>query len=96
MLAALAFERAQPAKTSREFIVGVVREIALQLRNTPAVCRRYYIHPAIIELVADGGFRQGMREARTQAGRKRSNGFSKDEAAVFGLLRKLERRSSKP
>ena len=96
VLAALAFERAQPAKTTKGFITGVVREIALQLRNTPAVCRRYYIHPAILSSVMDGGFMKAMRDVRWRAGRKRSNGFSKDEAAVFGLLRKLERRSSKP
>jgi len=41
-----------PARTQAErkrFLAGVVKEIAGELNNTPAVCRRCYIHPDVIE-----------------------------------------------
>ena len=32
----------------------MVQEVAAQLGNTPAVCRKCYIHPAVIESFATG------------------------------------------
>jgi DNA topoisomerase I len=41
----------QPTKKA---VVEMVRQVAEQLGNTPAVCRKCHIHPAVIESFATG------------------------------------------
>jgi DNA topoisomerase-1 len=47
-----------PAKPSeaalKREIVGVVRQVAMQLRNTPAVCRKSYINPMVFDAWRSG------------------------------------------
>jgi DNA topoisomerase-1 len=35
-------------------IVGVLDEVALNLGNTRTVCKKYYVHPAVIKSYEDG------------------------------------------
>ena len=63
-------------------MVGAVREVAAELGNTPAVCRKSYIHPAVIDAYLAGGFRLPAA--------KRA-GLSADEAAVLAFLRTATR-----
>ena len=39
---------------TRKHVVRVVEEVAKQLGNTKAVCRKCYIHPAVIDAYLDG------------------------------------------
>lgn len=39
----------QPETEARRQIVDMVKQVARRLGNTPAVCRRSYIHPALLE-----------------------------------------------
>ncbi|WP_232069909.1 DNA topoisomerase IB [Gemmata massiliana] len=44
-------------KTEAERAVcSVVREVALELGNTPAVCRKSYVHPRVLEAFTGNGF----------------------------------------
>jgi DNA topoisomerase-1 len=46
-----------PARNDRQVkqnVVAAVRAVAEQLANTPAVCRKCYVHPAIIDAYSDG------------------------------------------
>ncbi len=46
-----------PARNERQAkqnVVAAVRAVAEQLGNTPAVCRKCYVHPAIIDAYSDG------------------------------------------
>ena len=49
-------------------IVDMVKHVAEQLGNTPAVCRDYYIHPHIVEAHREGSFKgifeKGMKQTR--------------------------------
>ena len=68
-------------------VARVVAEVAARLGNTPAVCRRSYVHPGVVDAfvehtVACGAAR--LREARMSA----------DEASVLAFLRRLSRNSS--
>lgn len=40
-------------------VVEVVREVARQIGNTQAVCRRFYIHPLVLETILDGTAKTG-------------------------------------
>ncbi len=39
----------QPESDAKRHLVAVVKEVASHLGNTPAVCRKCYIHPAVLE-----------------------------------------------
>ena len=79
----LAKTKARP--TNRQ-LVKAVAQVAAQLRNTPAVCRKSYIHPTVIASYLDGTLssklsaRLGRRKSRTQRGLRRG------EAAVLALI----------
>jgi DNA topoisomerase-1 len=58
-------------------VVAVVKEVAAELGNTPAVCRSSYIHPAVIEAFLAG---------ELTLPRSRRRGLSADEAGVLRFL----------
>jgi DNA topoisomerase-1 len=68
--------------------VATVKNVAALLRNTPAVCRRCYIHPAVISAFeADELQRLAPGQAR--------RGLRVDEVAFAALLAQAEKRAAK-
>jgi DNA topoisomerase IB len=67
-------------------IAGVVKEVAAQLRNTPAVCRNSYIDPAVFEAWRSGRLHRLVPPEMIHAPRKL-------EATALKLLRKRGRAS---
>ena len=53
-LALVALARRVDKAPTKKAVVEMVEEVAAQLGNTPAVCRKCYIHPAVIESFATG------------------------------------------
>jgi DNA topoisomerase-1 len=69
VLAAAALLRFKPADSAVEAKVNVraaVEEVSERLGNTPAICRKCYIHPEIVAAYLDGAlaFRPGKSEER--------------------------------
>jgi DNA topoisomerase IB len=62
-------------------ITGVIKEVAAELRNTPAVCRKSYINPVVFE-----GWRSGAIHAAC-GGTKGTLSTRKAEALVLAFLR---------
>jgi len=70
-------------------VVAAIESVAKQLGNTRAVCRKCYIHPAILNAYMDGAT---IRTVRSRARRISGRGLSPDEASVVRLIeRSLER-----
>ena len=42
------------AKPTNAAVVEIVRQVARQIGNTQTVCRRFYIHPAVLESILAG------------------------------------------
>jgi DNA topoisomerase-1 len=61
---------------AKRAVVAVVKEVAAELGNTPAVCRKSYIHPRVIDAFIGGTL------LASRAGR----GLSADEMRVLRLL----------
>lgn len=79
-----AFENKSQAKQNVKAAIGAV---AKMLGNTPAVCRKCYIHPAVLETYLDGNLIDGLKQ-RTEAMLEDSLGdLRSDEAAVLAFLR---------
>jgi DNA topoisomerase-1 len=73
MLAAEALRQTGPAKTKREAdrnIVAAVDLTAKRLGNTRSVCRKYYIHPALIEAYLEGSVLPPLPERKGWSARK--------------------------
>jgi DNA topoisomerase-1 len=77
-------ERPSEAALKRE-IVGVIKQVAAQLRNTPAVCRKSYINPAVFDT-----WRSGLIH-ETFAGSLKLSKSRKTETLVLGFLRRQAR-----
>jgi DNA topoisomerase I len=71
------------AERNRE-IAAAVRQVADRLGNTPAVCRRAYVHPAVLEAYAAGTLRQCWMAP--QPGPDAAGGLEPDEQVVLTLL----------
>lgn len=72
-----AFESATQAKKN---VVAAIKSVSLKLGNTPAVCRKCYVHPAVLEAYLGG---ITIEEAKAE--------LDEEIAAEAGTLRKEER-----
>jgi DNA topoisomerase I len=84
-----AFDSKAQAKKN---VLRAIERVAKRLGNTTAVCRKCYIHPAIIDSYLDGTLSELLSR---KAGRELSRSIGKlppQEAAILGLLQqKLKR-----
>jgi DNA topoisomerase I len=90
VLAARALQQCETAESnsqSKRNIVQAVESVAEILGNTKAVCRKCYIHPAVIQSYIDGSL---LRVLSRRVKKKLPGPLHKlepEEAAVLGLLR---------
>ena len=74
-------EPAQSATAGKRAVTAAIDQVAQRLGNTRAVCRKCYVHPAVIEAYLDGTIRRVLR---------------KPAAAEAAILRLLEQRRRGP
>ena len=92
MLAAQALRTIGASATVKEANANIVRaidEVAKRLGNTRAVCRKYYVHPVIIEAYYDGYTLPAATgdEHSYPRDAARPPGLRRDEVAVVELIR---------
>ena len=86
-----AFETFESGAQAKRSIVSAVEDVAKRLGNTKAVCRKCYIHPAILEAYMDGSIVKTLADRARRESRKAGD-LSQAEAAVLGFLhRRLAR-----
>ena len=73
-----------PAK-AKKHMVAVVEHVAQNLGNTPAICRKCYIHPAVFEGYLDGSLLDCLK-ARADETLQQDHGLTPDEVAVTTFL----------
>ena len=91
VLAARELAAAGPHRNQRDEkakIVAAVKRVAAQLGNRPATCRKYYIHPAIMDAYADGSLFAVMRQGEEQQEAYRGRGLRPEEYSVMVLIAK--------
>jgi DNA topoisomerase-1 len=91
VLAAMAlreFETFDSEAAAKKNIVSAIERVAERLGNTPTVCRKCYVHPAILESYTDGSMLKSLRlKAEAELSGKKLSELKPEEAAVVGLLR---------
>ena len=89
-LAALAlqeFELFDTEAKRKRAVVRAVENVAKHLGNTPAICRRCYIHPAIFDGYLDGTLLTTLKDQTQTYLAENVAGMSAEEAAVTAFLR---------
>jgi DNA topoisomerase-1 len=89
-LAALALQEFEVFDTEakrKHAIVRAVEKVAKHLGNTPAICRRCYVHPAIFDGYLDGTLLKTLQEKTQAYLAENVTGLSAEEAAVVAFLR---------
>jgi DNA topoisomerase-1 len=75
-------KRYETAAEGKHHLVAAIKTVASHLRNTPAVCRRCYVHPAVMDAFLDGT----LYEVTTAAA---GHYLSAEEATLLDFLSRL-------
>ncbi|HYP04910.1 MAG TPA: DNA topoisomerase IB [Bryobacteraceae bacterium] len=78
--AALVFEELGPATNESEAkkrIVEAIKAVSSRLGNRPATCKKYYVHPAILEAYTDGSLFNALQSC---------TGAQREEACVIRVV----------
>jgi DNA topoisomerase-1 len=89
VLAAVAlreFERFDSQAQAKRNVVRAIETVAERLGNTPAVCRKGYVHPAIIESYFEGTMVKALKQRVEERMRRSLRQLRPEEAAVLGML----------
>jgi DNA topoisomerase-1 len=71
-------------RQAKSNVLRAIDRVAEQLNNTRAVCRKYYVHPAVFDAYTAGTMLQTLQNGTSPATKIR---LEPEEAAVAGLLR---------
>lgn len=82
-----AFERFDSEASRKKAVVDAVKKVAAHLGNTPAICRRCYIHPAIIDGYLEGTLIDALADEAQAYLEQNVHGMRPEEAAVTAFLR---------
>jgi DNA topoisomerase-1 len=88
--AAFALARNDPVTAlnkARKNVTRAIEEVARRLGNTPSICRKCYVHPAVVDSYMDGVLQQALGRRRRVSARA-VPGLSPPESAVLRLLEK--------
>ena len=80
----------QPGASDREArrnVVEAIRQTSERLGNTPAVARKSYVHPAVLQAYLDGGIGEALVEAAEEQDAPPVESTDEEEAGVVDLLR---------
>lgn len=91
LLAARELRQMEPPKSQREAkrkINQVIQRVASMLGNRPATCRKYYVHPAILEAFADGSLFDAVNRVRSEGYADAPHDLDLEEAALLELLKR--------
>jgi DNA topoisomerase-1 len=88
-LAALALRELEAFDTqaaAKKNVVRAVESVARLLGNTPAICRKSYIHPAVVDGYMDGSLREGLKQRAEAKLADPDAGLKAEEAAIMAFL----------
>jgi DNA topoisomerase-1 len=80
--------RFESATEAERNVVEAIDGVARKLGHTRAICRRAYVHPAVIDTYLDGAIDSAFDQERSTDGPR----LRADEAAVLALLKRSARK----
>ena len=89
VLAAMAlqeFEAVDSDAQAKKNVVRAIESVAEKLGNTPSVCRKCYVHPAVLDAYLDGTMLEGLRARAEERLVQDLHDLQPEEAAVLAML----------
>jgi DNA topoisomerase-1 len=89
VLAAMAlqeFATFDSAAQAKKNVVRAIESVAERLGNTPSICRKCYVHPAVLDTYLEGGLVETLQQRVEQELSDELRDLRPEEAAVMGLL----------
>ncbi|MFO0890491.1 MAG: hypothetical protein U0790_15280 [Isosphaeraceae bacterium] len=89
VLAAMAlqeFEAFGSHSQAKKNVVAAIERVAERLGNTPSVCRKCYVHPAVLQCYLDGTMLETLRRRAQDQLEEQVGSLKPEEAAVMGML----------
>jgi DNA topoisomerase-1 len=80
------FESFDSKAQAKKNVVRAIERVAERLGNTPTVCRKCYVHPALLDSYLDGSMVEALRQRAEQEMRESIGELKPEEAAVMALL----------
>ena len=97
VLAALALNEQEAFKNktqAKKNIKDAIAAVSKVLGNTPTICRKCYVHPAVLETYLSGGIIEGLEQKAGETLSKKRGDLRSEEAAVMSFLQsRLEKKS---
>jgi DNA topoisomerase-1 len=84
--ALLGVDRFDSQASAKRNIVKAIESVAKRLGNTRAICRKSYIHPAVVNAYLEGSLTQTAGGSRAHARAGSQEKLSMEEAAVMAIL----------
>jgi DNA topoisomerase-1 len=76
-------------RSANRAVVEAIKNVAGQLGNRPAICRKYYVHPVVIESFLGGTLIETLEDAVAEApAGDETTGLRQLEAQLLGLLKR--------
>jgi DNA topoisomerase-1 len=89
-----ALEAREHDQTERKKLVaGVIEKVAAHLGNTPAVCKKSYVYPGVVDEYLSNGALELIQKAVEKAG---PHALDRHETAVVALIERIVERESQP
>lgn len=81
--------RAETASQRKSNIVAALNEVSLKLGNTRTVCKKYYVHPGIIDLYEKDEIEKYLKELDGIEEPNTPNTLTKDEKVLMKILKEF-------
>jgi DNA topoisomerase-1 len=98
LLAAMALNAQETFRTKKQAKANIrdaISAVSRMLGNTPAICRKCYVHPAVLETYLDGELIEGLKERAEETLTQNLDDLRSDEIAVLTFLRqRLEKKTA--
>jgi DNA topoisomerase-1 len=91
VLAAMALrelEKFDSQTQAKKNVLRAIETVAERLGNTPAICRKSYVHPLVLDAYMDGALLQTVKQRAQQQWNASISKLRPEEAAVLALLQK--------
>jgi len=89
------FEQFDSKAQAKKNIVQAIENVAMRLGNTPAVCRKCYVHPEIIDSYLDGTLVRTLKGRAEEQLATSLKTLTPEEGAILGLLQQRLAREDK-
>jgi DNA topoisomerase-1 len=98
VLASLALQEFQSFDSetqAKKNVVAAIENVSERLGNTPSVCRKCYVHPAVLDSYLDGSMLETLQQITQQEMCESLHQLKPEEAAVMALLQsRLQREAA--